>query len=73
MRASRAHLDYHFNKNTKTLKNHYVKLDALVWSLIFFEKVPRYSNAVYVMAEYLKANYDYIQTMSMQEFLDADI
>lgn len=60
MRVSNGYLDYHFNKNSATVKNNYYKLDALVWSIVYFEKVPRYSDEVFKMAEYLKVNYDYI-------------
>ena len=60
METSRRYLEYHFNKNPTTIANNYHKIDALVWSVVFFEKVPRYDNKVYLMAEYLKANYDYI-------------
>jgi len=37
-----------------------IKLDALVWSAVFFEKVHRYSDEVYLMSEYLLQNYYYI-------------
>jgi len=43
MRISTSYLEYHFNRNPKTIANNYYKLDALVWSIIFFEKLPRYS------------------------------
>ncbi len=32
----------HFFSNPKTSQNPYYKIDALVWSAIFFEKVERY-------------------------------
>lgn len=60
MKSGRDHLEYHFNRNPETVKNNYFKLDALVWSILFFEKVPRYSNQVYLMAEYIKTNYDFL-------------
>ena len=73
MKVSRNYLDYHFNKNSVTVKNNYYKLDALVWSVIFFEKIPRYSEQVYLMTEYVKANYDYIQGLNFDRFVDSDI
>lgn len=48
--------------------NNYHKIDALVWSIVFFEKVHRYSNQVYLMAEYLKSNYDYLNSVNMTSF-----
>lgn len=43
--------DRHFNVLYKN--DPYEKIDALVWSTIFFEKVERYSEEVYLMSEYL--------------------
>ena len=39
------------------------KLDALVWTCIFHEKVPRYSDKVYKMSAYLLAHYRYLKTL----------
>jgi len=44
MFAIRRNFDFHFYINGKSVDNHYYKLDALVWSCIFHEKVPRYSD-----------------------------
>lgn len=44
MLNNRVIFEKHLCKNPKTKDNHYLKIDALVWSTIFFEKVPRYSN-----------------------------
>ena len=53
MFAVRRNLDFHFFINARSVENPYFKLDALVWSSIFHEKVPRYSDKVYKMTEYL--------------------
>ncbi len=58
MVSNRQVFDRHFNTIYKD--NPYVKLDALVWSTIFFEKVQRYSDEVYIMTEYFYKNYLYI-------------
>lgn len=50
--AIRRNFDFHFFMNAKSVDNPYYKLDALVWSSIFHEKVPRYSDKVYKMSEY---------------------
>lgn len=52
MYAIRRNFDFHFFINGKSVDNPYYKLDALVWSCIFHEKVPRYSDQVYRMSEY---------------------
>lgn len=44
-------LTKHFKSTYK--HNPYEKIDALIWSTIFFEKVHRYSDEVYLMSEYL--------------------
>ena len=73
MRVTNGYLDFHFNRNPHTIKNNYYRLDALVWSIIFFEKIPRYADEVYLMADYIKQTYDYIQTLDFQKFQDCDI
>lgn len=40
----RRNLDFHFFINGATAMEHTLKLDALVWTCVFHEKVPRYSN-----------------------------
>jgi len=51
--AIRKNLDYHFFIHGISSITPEYKLDALVWSCIFHEKVPRYSNQVYKAAQYL--------------------
>lgn len=53
-------LDDHFNKNEKSKSNPYYQIDSLVWSTIYFEKVPRYSNLVYLTSEYMIKQYEYV-------------
>lgn len=48
--AIRRNLDFHFYINGATTKQPEYKLDALVWTCIFHEKVPRYSPQVYIMS-----------------------
>lgn len=55
--------------NGKSVDNPYYKLDALIWSSIFHEKVPRYSHQVYKMSEYLVQHYFYLKSLS---FLDIE-
>ncbi len=43
------------------------KLDALVWSCIFHEKVPRYSEQVYKTSAYLLQHYKYMKTLSFTD------
>ena len=43
------------------------KLDALVWSCIFHEKVPRYSEQVYKTSMYLLQHFKYMRTLSFTD------
>jgi len=65
--AIRRNFDFHFFINGKTSENPYYKIDALVWSSIFHEKVPRYSDLVYKMSEYFIQHYYYLKTLSFAE------
>lgn len=61
-----------FGKNPLVNPNDvYYRLDALVWSTVFFEKIPRYSTEVYMMAEYFKQQRDYLATCTEKDFEDA--
>jgi hypothetical protein len=63
MYAIRRNFDFHFYINGKSVDNPYYKLDALVWSCIFHEKVPRYSEQVYKMSEYFVGHYQYLKSV----------
>ena len=67
MFAVRRNFDFHFYINGKTVDNPYYKLDALVWSSVFHEKVPRYSPKVYKMAEYMMQHFNYLKTLSFHD------
>jgi len=53
--------------------NPYYKLDALVWSCIFHEKVPRYSDKVYRMSEYFMQHYQYLKTLQFTDIEQCNI
>ena len=61
--AIRRNLDFHFFINGATSAQPEYKLDALVWTCIFHEKVPRYSEKVYKMCQYLIQHYYYLKTV----------
>ncbi len=74
---NRENFEKHFFSNFKTSQNPYFKIDAMVWSTIFFEKVERYSDRVYLMSEYLVKHFRYINSLSLEEIesgqIDLDI
>jgi hypothetical protein len=61
--AIRRNLDFHFYINGATAAQPEYKLDALVWTCIFHEKVPRYSDKVYKMSQYLLKHFLYLKTL----------
>lgn len=71
--AIRKNFDNHFYINGKTAENPYFKVDALVWSCIYHEKVPRYSDKVYKMSEYLIRCFKYAKTLSYQDIEGGNI
>lgn len=60
LQAIRNNLDFHFHINGVSVTQPEFKLDALVWTCIFHEKVPRYSDVVYRMACYLLEHHRYL-------------
>lgn len=65
--AIRRNFDFHFYINAKSTTDPLFKLDALVWSSVYHEKVPRYSDKVYKMAEYFYQHYQYLKTLSFED------
>jgi len=65
--AIRKNLDFHFMINGASVFENEFKLDALVWSAIFHEKVPRYSDRVYKMSSYLMEHHRYLKTLKFTE------
>ena len=73
MYAIRRNFDFHFFINGKSAEDPYYKLDALVWSCIFHEKVPRYSDQVYKMAEYFVQHFNYLRSLSFTDLEKATV
>lgn len=71
--AIRRNLDFHFFINGCSVDDPAYKLDALVWTSIFHEKVPRYSNKVYRMSAYLLEHYHYLKTLSFSDIEKGNI
>lgn len=70
MKQNRNSFERHFEIDPKTSVNPYYKIDALIWSTVFFEKVDRYADSVYIVAEYLMQHYEYINTLSYDDIID---
>lgn len=55
-------LNWHFNIYEPSRKNNYFKVDALVWTYVFREKIPRYDDRIYkfsclIVNEYKRLKY----------------
>ena len=60
-------MDYHFFIHGISSVTPEFKLDALVWSCVFHEKVPRYSEQVYKTSMYILQHLKYMQTLSFTD------
>ena len=67
IRMNKNLFDQHFYKNYKTSRNPYYKIDALIWSATFYEKVDRYSREVLVVAEYFLKHHEYFSQLSLED------
>lgn len=74
---NRQNYERHFYRNQKTRENNYYKIDSLVWSTIFYEKVERYSDSVYMVSEYFVKHFKYLNSLSLEDIergqLDFDV
>lgn len=67
MRLNRNTFDRHFNKNVNTSQNPIYKIDSLIWSTVFFEKVDRYAPIVYLMGEYFLKNHQALKNLTFDD------
>lgn len=67
MRLNRNTLNRHFNEAVRTSQNPVYKVDSLVWSTVFFEKVDRYAPVIYLMGEYLIKNQQAMKKLSLKD------
>ena len=68
MRLNRNTYDVHFKKNARTSRDPYYKIDSLIWSTVYFEKIDRYDADNYSMAEYLIENYNQLKDATFDQF-----
>ena len=73
MYATRRNFDFHFFINGLSVDDPYYKIDSLVWSSIFHEKVPRYSDQVYRMSEYMVEHWKYLKSLSFTDLEKSEV
>lgn len=61
-------LHMHFNIYNPTVENNFFKIDALVWSQIFREKIPRYDDRVYKMSHYIIHHFNRFKELNFYDF-----
>jgi hypothetical protein len=61
-------LHMHFNIYNPTVENNFFKIDALVWSQIFREKIPRYDDRVYKMSHYIIHHFNKFKEFNFDDF-----
>lgn len=61
-------LHWHFKVYNSTVENPFYKIDSLVWSQIFREKISRYDDRVYKMSHYLIHHFNKLKTLTFEYF-----
>ena len=72
LETSRKLLDHHFNYNESTFNDVFYKIDSLAWNSIFFKKVERYDERVFMMSSYMIENYFYIKNLEFENILNCE-
>jgi hypothetical protein len=60
-------LHWHFNIYDCTVEDNFYKIDALVWTYIFREKIDRYDNRVYKMSHYLVYHFNKFKDLTYED------
>lgn len=61
-------LHWHFNIYDCCVEDNFFKIDALVWTYIFREKIDRYDDRVYKMSHYIIYHFNKFKTMDYSDF-----
>lgn len=65
--------NYHFRGNLETVDNNIYKLDSLVWTSVFLEKMDRYDRRIYLFSGYLLELVKAFEKKELEDFLRADL
>lgn len=66
-------LHWHFNIFLQTRKNPFYKIDALVWTLIFREKIPRFDDRVYKFSYLIVNEFMRFKSLSFDDFINLNL
>lgn len=61
-------LHWHFFIYNPTVENNFFKIDALVWTYIFREKIYRYDDRVYKMSNYIVYHFNKFKELNYNDF-----
>ena len=67
LETTRKTLTYHFKENQETIHDPIVKIDALTWSSLYYEKIDRYDKKVYLLSSYLLECYKQTKEMTFDD------
>jgi len=59
---------WHFYIYDATVENNFFKIDALVWSYIFGEKIPRYDEKIYKISHYIIYHFNKFKELNYFDF-----
>lgn len=59
---------WHFYIYDATVENNFFKIDALVWTYIFREKIPRYDEKIYKMSHYIVYHFNKFKDLNYFDF-----
>ena len=59
---------WHFNIYNPTVENNFLKIDSLVWSYIFREKIDRYDDKIYKMSHYIVYHFNKFKELDFYDF-----
>lgn len=59
--------NWHFYIYNPTVENHYFKIDSLVWSYIYREKIDRYDDRVFKLSHYFIYHFEKFKNYTLQD------
>jgi hypothetical protein len=66
-------LNWHFYIYNPSVENNFFKIDALVWSYIYRERIDRYDDRVYKLSHYLIHHFEKLKQYTFEEIESCDI
>jgi hypothetical protein len=65
--------NWHFYIYNPSVENNFFKIDALVWSFIYRERIDRYDDRVYKLSQYLIYHFEKLKEYTLDDLLTCNI